>query len=162
MELADEVVPEVGLTGAPGVFVVESGGHKLFEPQARSVGQQPPPKDAGHDLNPVEQTEAVVTVVDGAGLGLGRDELVEEGAELEERGGDDDEDGDEDEDDGDDGDGRPGTTTVVVDVVIIGGKGELEVLDGGGREETVGCTVTVAVEASIPCSFVSTVVKQLE
>lgn len=84
MELSDEVVPEVGLTGAPGVFVVESGGHKLFEPQARSVGQQPPPKDAGHDLNPVEQTEAVVTTVDDAELGFGREEeLVEEGAELE-------------------------------------------------------------------------------
>lgn len=53
-------------------------------------------------------------------------------------------------DDEDDGDGRPGTNTVVVDVAIVGGKDELEVLGGGGREETVGCTVTVAVEASIP------------
>ena len=41
-------VPLVGRTGAAAVAVLESGG-QLGEPQARSVGQHPPPTLAGHD-----------------------------------------------------------------------------------------------------------------
>ncbi|KAL9108789.1 MAG: hypothetical protein Q9227_006446 [Pyrenula ochraceoflavens] len=49
--------PDVGRNGAPGVAVVERGGHRLPLPQARSVGQQPPPSVAGHDLKPLEHVE---------------------------------------------------------------------------------------------------------
>lgn len=143
----DSVVPEVGLNGAPGVFVVDMGGQRLFEPQARSVGQQPPPKDAGHDLKPVEQTVAVVTDVPID---------VEEGGTGEEEGRVDEEEllvVEEERDGGgvgeEGGDGLPGITTVVVDVLITGGTLELVVVEGG-REDTVGCTVTVAVDAKMP------------
>lgn len=46
-------VPEllVGRTGAAAVAVVVlvATGSQVDEPQARSVGQQPPPRLAGHD-----------------------------------------------------------------------------------------------------------------
>lgn len=142
----DVVESVVGLTGAPGVFVVDIGGQRLFEPQARSVGQQPPPREAGHDLNPVEQTEAVVTEVPidlEVELVCVR-ELFDDDEERDDGG---------DEDVGPDG--LPGITTVVVEVVMIGGKFELEVAEGGGRDDTVGCTVTVAVDAKTPKTFFS-------
>lgn len=46
---------EVGRAGAAKVFVLLSAGHRSL-PQARSVGQQPPPNDAGQDRKPDEQT----------------------------------------------------------------------------------------------------------
>ena len=46
---------DVGRAGAVKLFVLLSSGHKSL-PQARSVGQQPPPNDAGHERKPDEQT----------------------------------------------------------------------------------------------------------
>jgi hypothetical protein len=63
------VVRLVGRTGGSGVALedVESAG-QLAEPQARSVGQQPPPRLAGHERKPVEhvrgrEAEAVMVTV---------------------------------------------------------------------------------------------------
>lgn len=49
------VVSSVGRTGGMTVCVVESGGQPAEDPQARSVGQHPPPREAGHERKPVEQ-----------------------------------------------------------------------------------------------------------
>jgi hypothetical protein len=65
LEVVTEVVPEVvtvvGLTGGAAVAEDVRAGH-TSEPHARSVGQQPPPKDAGQERNPVEQTNVLASV----------------------------------------------------------------------------------------------------
>ena len=61
---SDVVEPDVGRNGAPGVTVVERGGQRSLDPQARSVGQQPPPSVAGHDLKPAEHVVVLLTDVD--------------------------------------------------------------------------------------------------
>ena len=67
-----ELPIEVGRTGAPGWVPEdideERGGHRA-EPQARPVGQQPPPRDAGQERNPEEQVKEVGRVVDEVGAG---------------------------------------------------------------------------------------------
>lgn len=53
--LVASTVFDVGRAGAVKLSVLVSSGHTSL-PQARSVGQQPPPKDAGHERKPEEQT----------------------------------------------------------------------------------------------------------
>lgn len=69
--LAESVV---GLPGAVKLFVLLSSG-QTSRPQARSVGQQPPPRDAGHDLKPDEQASVFggVELLDGAAVVDGRE-----------------------------------------------------------------------------------------
>lgn len=78
LELLDVVVVVadvlVGLAGALKLFVLLNSG-QTSRPHARSVGQHPPPSDAGHDLNPGEHTSTfvveVVEVVEGGSVVLG-------------------------------------------------------------------------------------------
>lgn len=76
---ASELVPEVGRTGAAAVAVgvVESGG-QLGEPQARSVGQQPPPRLWGQDWKPGVQLRGLWTMM-GAVVGVS---MIEGGLEV--------------------------------------------------------------------------------
>jgi hypothetical protein len=62
---ADEAVGEVG--AAP---VVAVAGHST-EPQARSVAQQPPPREAGQVRKPVEQVRVCGGVVTAAAADVG-------------------------------------------------------------------------------------------
>ena len=62
------VVVVVGVLGRTGttILAVEDNGGQVSEPHARSVGQQPPPKEEAQDRKPEEQvkTFGVVDVVD--------------------------------------------------------------------------------------------------
>jgi hypothetical protein len=51
-------LPDVGRTGAATVAVEVNSG-QTSRPQARSVGQHPPPRDAGHDRNPELQANVL-------------------------------------------------------------------------------------------------------
>lgn len=50
---------DVGRTGAPTVAVEVNSGQTSL-PQARSVGQQPPPRDAGQERKPEEHPSVLV------------------------------------------------------------------------------------------------------
>lgn len=99
-------VSEVGLPGAVKLPVLSISG-QTSEPHARSVGQQPPPSDAGQDRKPVEQTSVLggVGVLSGGSVGVGEGEDEGLGLALELDGG-----------------GGGGATTVV-SVVVDGGGG---------------------------------------
>ena len=134
-----EVVSEVGRTGATAerealeVLVVEAGQN--MDPQARSVGQQPPPSVAGQDWKPGEQVEEVMVMTAVAVVGGGAEDEVGVGDKF----GVDDEDAEDDVDEIEDVDVgvgdvelklvvevnvnvEPGTTTTVVDVRVEMGK----------------------------------------
>jgi hypothetical protein len=51
----------VGRTGAPTVAVEDNSG-QTSRPQARLVGQQPPPRDAGQERKPEEHTKVLGTL----------------------------------------------------------------------------------------------------
>jgi hypothetical protein len=118
-------VSEVGRTGAPTAAVEDNSG-QMSRPQARSVGQQPPPRDAGHERNPEEQTnvlgalDVLIMVVIVAVV------LVEvDGAAVVDVGG------------------GGGTTAVGVDGTV-----EVCLVDDCTVEAGEGVTTTVAVELS--------------
>lgn len=108
---------EVGRTGTlseelgeddDGVVVVEVAGHATG-PQARSVGQHPPPRLEGQDRKPEEQERAVGELEEKSA----NDDVsgeVEEAAAAEEG-----------EVDDDDGGGGEGDDTVIVGVMRITG-----------------------------------------
>lgn len=62
-----DALPDVGLAGGKNVPVELISGQKSL-PQALSVGQQPPPSDAGHDLKPDEQLKPFGLDVLGGGV----------------------------------------------------------------------------------------------
>lgn len=57
------VVSVVGRTGAFGVFVDESAGQTAPSPHALSVGQHPPPSEAGHDLKLEEHVSTLLGIM---------------------------------------------------------------------------------------------------
>ena len=83
------VVSVVGRTGAFGVFVDESAGQTAPDPHALSVGQHPPPSEAGHDLKLGEHFStllgmmtAVEVVVTVELVGTMIEELVDSGGGI--------------------------------------------------------------------------------
>jgi hypothetical protein len=83
------VVSVVGRTGAFGVFVDESAGQTAPDPHALSVGQHPPPSEAGHDLKLGEHVStllgkmtAVEVVVTFELVGTMIGELVDSGVGI--------------------------------------------------------------------------------
>lgn len=132
----DEAEFDVGLAGAVKLLVLLSSGQTSL-PHARSVEQQPPPSEAGHERNPGEHTRMFADdEVLGGGIVLlalvDDEELVDEGATVEE---------------GVELEGGKGAI-MVVEGVDEGGGGivdelEEDVVDG------VGVTTTTAVEIAI-------------
>lgn len=123
--------PEVGRTGAATVAVEDCSG-QTSRPQARSVGQHPPPRDAGQERNPEEHVSVlggvavlvmvvIVAVVLCEGDGVGVADAVGGAA-----------------------------TTVAVDAeeatTVVGDK--LCVAEDGRLEREEGLTTTVSVELS--------------
>lgn len=76
-------VSDVGLPGAVKLPVLLVSG-QTSRPHARSVGQHPPPRDAGQDLKPDEQTRVLagVDVLSGVLVSVGDGEDVDEGLGL--------------------------------------------------------------------------------
>jgi hypothetical protein len=58
------VVSVVGRTGAFGVSVEDKAGQTAPEPHALSVGQHPPPSEAGHDLKLGEHVNTLLTMTE--------------------------------------------------------------------------------------------------
>ena len=128
-----EVEIEVGRMGATAEreaveVVVEEAGQNM-EPQARSLGQQPPPSVAGQDWKPREQVVEVrvMTAVVVVGGDVEDEVMVEDGDRV------DDEDEVVDVEDWEkelelvvevDVNVEPGTTTTVVDVNVEVGNGD--------------------------------------
>jgi len=124
---------DVGRAGALKLPVLLVSGH-TSRPHARSVGQQPPPREAGQDLNPEEQTKVLgmVEVLEGGFVGVGDGEDVVEGLALEL----------------DEGGGGGGTT--VVSVMVDGGGGRLDELELEEEVDVgVGVRMTTAVEVAM-------------
>lgn len=84
------VVRLVGRTGGAGVaeLLVDEGG-QFAEPHSRSVGQQPPPREAGHERYPVEHVrllradEVTVTVRVTVKISGGSVDALGDGLEVE-------------------------------------------------------------------------------
>ncbi|MCJ1349851.1 hypothetical protein MMC31_008094 [Peltigera leucophlebia] len=141
---------EVGRTGTlgeefdevdDGVVEAEVAGHTTG-PQARSVGQHPPPRLEGQDRKPGEQERAVG--------GLEEESAVDDvSGEVEETAAD--EGKVEDDDDDDDGGGGDDDTVIVGVTRITGDRVCVcsSVLLGGEAVAT-GITTTVAVEIMAP------------
>ena len=74
----------VGRTGADGAWVLVGSSPKQDAPvaQSRPFWQQPPPRLAGQENQPVEQVYADFVDDDGAGVGVVIEEVVD-AAELE-------------------------------------------------------------------------------
>lgn len=134
-----------GAAGLPFVDVVEGeawmnvfeseevedvGGHSVA-PHARPVGQQPPPREAGHELKPLEQVRELcgLTEADGEGMGTTTKEEVEGESE-------------------DDGGGLEVEVEADVDVEVE--EVEVEEVEEGGEAVTVGVMMTVSVELLAP------------
>jgi hypothetical protein len=131
------VVYVVGRTGALGVSVEGRAG-QYGDPQARSVGQQPPPDEAGHDLKPEVQVSTLLLGVLEVGVTIIEVlvVLVETNGTLVDTGG--------------------GTGTIVlVEVTVVGGAdGSVGVMtvvivkvvvEALKADEGVGATKTVVV-----------------
>lgn len=75
---------DVGRAGAVKLFVLLSSGHRSL-PHARSVGQQPPPNEAGHDRKPGEHTSVFgrLEILVGVVVIVGSADVVDSGSELE-------------------------------------------------------------------------------
>lgn len=129
---------DVGRAGAVKLFVLERAG-QISLPQAREVGQQPPPREAGHERKPEEhervfgvEVEEEVDVVGGGvvvvvvEVSVGKGLLLVVGTGI-----------------------GAGIIVVVVSVLIEGGGGVLEGIELVEIAEDVVVTTTTAVDTAI-------------